>query len=591
MTSPGPPQRPGVADARAEGGGTPGGGTYKRRKFVSKHGGGLRGGKNVNMEALQNALEEDSSAVEELRRDMESFQELEINSSHEYLANLRRTYDKLRAAATAKEQQHRNLVEELQGLDEMINEQQGTADRDEIDEATDRLDAELVDLQEKVKDALVQRDIFTHMINRLSQEALEIQVEGTQIEAELQKDKSELQQCNMALQQAKQELKHEERKFHALQAKVNERRETQKARLADIEKIIAEREQLVQRQQERTKQRDKLLSQGELEVGGKPEDTKVKKMQVVRKVYNSMLEKKISNEEDDLAHLEATFQHIKIVTGLTDVDDIVQKFLTRKEKAEQLERDADDIRQRIETLKTENEKQRQILEAMRAESHNTAGNRKAIFQMEKSNQDLQDLKHQCDEAKKRAYRSSVSLEELKTAVTRFRSKVEGKPFPIPKNSQIGDYLKELDSKLTSKLKTVTEALGDLTSAAAGPEAGNFAKLQSEKLEKMIHGRMMATMPDSGPRNVRVTARASIDELNRLQRRGFIDDYYEDVMDPDATADLGADEDEDEEKDSGGGQEIVDRVTVKKLSNLIVQRDNPTRRKRTTKKSADDGADD
>ena len=102
MTSPGPPQRPGASDARAEGGGTPGGGTYKRRKFVNKHGGGLRGGKNVNMEALQNALEEDSSAVEELRRDMESFQELEINSSHEYLANLRRTYDKLRAAATTK---------------------------------------------------------------------------------------------------------------------------------------------------------------------------------------------------------------------------------------------------------------------------------------------------------------------------------------------------------------------------------------------------------------------------------------------------------------------------------------------------------
>jgi|MDSY01.1.fsa_nt_gb chromosome segregation ATPase len=589
MTSPGPPQRPGASDARAEGGGTPGGGTYKRRKFVNKHGGGLRGGKNVNMEALQNALEEDSSAVEELRRDMESFQELEINSSHEYLANLRRTYDKLRAAATTKEQQHRDLVEELKRLDDMINEQQGTSERDPVDDETDRLDAELIDLQEKVKDALVQRDIFTHMINRLSEEALDIQVEGTQIEAELQKDSNELQQCNVALQQAKQELKHEERKFHALQAKVNERRETQKARISDIEKIIAEREQLVQRQQERTKQRDKLLSQGQLDAG-KPEDTKVKKMQVVRKVYNSMLEKKISNEEDDLAQLEATFQHIKIVTGLTDVDDIVQKFLTRKEKAEQLERDADDIRQRIETLKVENEKQRQILEAMRAESHNTAGNRKAIFQMERSNQHLQDLKHQCDEAKKRAYRSSVSLEELKTAVTRFRSKVEGKPFPIPKNSQISDYLKELDSKLTSKLKTVTEALGDLTSGAAGPEAGTLAKLQSEKLEKMIHSRMMATMPDSGPRNVRVSARASIEELNRLQRRGFIDDYYDDVVEPDVI-EVSGNVDEDEEKEAAGIQEIVDRVTVKKLSNLIVQRDNPTRRKRTTKRSMDDGADD
>ena len=200
---------------------------------------------------------------------------------------------------------------------------------DDVDDENDRLDAEIHNLQDKVKDALVQRDIFTHMINRLSQEALDIQVEGTQIEAELQKDDSELQQCNVALQQAKQELKHEERKFHNLQAKVEARREAQEKVKADIDKIITEREQLVQRQQERTKQRDKLLSQGQLEID-QPEDSKVKKMQVVRKVYNSMLEKKISSEEEDLAQLEAQLQEVKIVTGLTDVDDIVQKFLTRK---------------------------------------------------------------------------------------------------------------------------------------------------------------------------------------------------------------------------------------------------------------------
>ena len=582
MASPAP-QRPGVADARAESNGTtPGGGTYKRRKFVNKH-----GGKNLNMEALQNALDEDSSAVEELRRDMESFQELEINSSHEYLANLRRTYDKLRAAATTKEQQHRDLVGELQRLDDLINEQQGRSERDDVDDENDRLDAEIYNLQDKVKDALVQRDIFTHMINRLSQEALDIQVEGTQIEAELQKDDSELQQCNVALQQAKQELKHEERKFHNLQAKVEARREAQEKVKADIDKIITEREQLVQRQQERTKQRDKLLSQGQLEID-QPEDSKVKKMQVVRKVYNSMLEKKISSEEEDLAQLEAQLQEVKIVTGLTDVDDIVQKFLTRKEKAEQLERDAEDIRQRIVDLKQENEKQRQILENIRAENHNAAGNRKAIFQMEKNNQDLQELKHQCDEAKKRAYRSSVSLEELKTAVARFRSNIEGKPVDIPKNNQIAEYLKELDSKLSQKLKTVIESLSDLTNASAGPEAGN-SKLQSEMLEKMIHSRVMATVPDSGPRNVRVSARASMDELNKLQKRGFIDDWYDDVVDPEGAAEVASEVDLDTEKDNSH-QEIVDAQTVKKLSNLIVQREVPTRRKRTTKTFTDDGDD-
>ena len=143
-------------------------------------------------------------------------------------------------------------------------------------------------------------------------------------------------------------------------------------------------------------------------------------------------------------------------------------------------------------------------------------------------------------------------------------------------------------KLSQKLKTVIESLSDLTNASAGPEAGN-SKLQSEMLEKMIHSRVMATVPDSGPRNVRVSARASIDELNKLQKRGFIDDWYDDVVDPEGAAEVTSEVDLDTEKDNSH-QEIVDAQTVKKLSNLIVQREVPTRRKRTTKTFTDDGDD-
>ena len=45
-------------------------------------------------------------------------------------------------------------------------------------------------------------------------------------------------------------------------------------------------------------------------------------MHVIRKVYSSMLEKKITAEEESLGALETTFQKIKIVTGLTDVDEM-----------------------------------------------------------------------------------------------------------------------------------------------------------------------------------------------------------------------------------------------------------------------------
>jgi hypothetical protein len=72
------------------------GGTYKRRKFVTKFGGQR---KNLNLDNVQQALEEDSSAVEMLRRDVVTFQEMELDTSRKYLASLRKSYDKLRNEA------------------------------------------------------------------------------------------------------------------------------------------------------------------------------------------------------------------------------------------------------------------------------------------------------------------------------------------------------------------------------------------------------------------------------------------------------------------------------------------------------------
>lgn len=96
--------------------------------------------------------------------------------------------------------------------------------------------------------------------------------------------------------------------------------------------VYQDRTALLDRQQERDKLRDQVLERvrsnsihhslthSALVKGGEDsgtyEEEKLKKMQVVRNVYSSMLEKKISADEDDLAELEGTFQHIKMVTGM-----------------------------------------------------------------------------------------------------------------------------------------------------------------------------------------------------------------------------------------------------------------------------------
>jgi len=546
-----------------------------------------RGSSSRTPHALDNILSDDTDAVESLRRDLEAFQEKELEASQEYLTTLKKTHDKLKALAADKERQHAVVSEELDRLNQLCAEQQNGGQDDPLHKKAQELEDKLASLNRTVKDALVKRDIFSHMSLRLKKDFEELQREGRTIQGSLEKDQVELQALNLALQQAKQELKNEEEKFHSVQHRITERRTAQSERLKGIQKVIKDRTNMAERQEERKRLREEVLERSNHDAASH-EEAKLKKMQVVRKVYSSMLEKRMSTEEEELNELEATFQHIKIVTGLSDVDEIVHKFLTRSEKAQQLEKDADDIRERIEELKKQNEAQKQIFEAMRAESQNTAGNRKAILEMEKSSQDLQDLKHQCEESKNRAYRSSVSLEELKSAIARFRSKIEGRVLEVPKNSELPDFLKELDIRLGAKMRSVAESLSHnehargLPSADGKKEVVPIAKLQSEHMTKLLYDKIMSTAPDSGPRNVRVNVRPNLADLNRRHRRGVLDGFYADFVEADAPEHDEQDSDgSDGEVDPYDQDGLVDRSMVKKISSLIVQRDNPkvTRKKK------------
>ena len=147
----------------------------------------------------------------------------------------------------------------------------------------------------------------------------------------------------MQLQNAKQELKNEEQKYNRLQSKVQSRRQMQEDRRC-IQRIIQERSSLLEKQEERMRiAGEHVMARSKFDLG-LHEEQRLKRMHVVRKVYSSMLEKKITAEEEDLGSLETTFQQIKIVTGLSDVDDIVQKFKYRSDKTKQLETVAEDVR-------------------------------------------------------------------------------------------------------------------------------------------------------------------------------------------------------------------------------------------------------
>ena len=595
-------------------------GTYQRRKFVSKGKPGASRLKHVKLSTVQQALEDDSTAVETLKRDVADFQHLELETSRRYLVSLQKTYDKLRSEADAREGQQKAYQEELVTLDRLCTE--ARTKQTHPNQAVAQLKHEIEREEKDVKDALVQKDVFTHMIKRLSDDMLAVRQSGFGIKEQLATVEREIAACTLQLQSAKQESKHEEVKLAKLEKQVKSRRKMQEARLAGIQKVIAERSSLVEKQEERMRMREAVMARSKFDLGAQ-EEQRLKRMHVIRKVYSSMLEKKITDEEESLGALETTFQKIKIVTGLSDVDEIVQKFKDRTHKTHQLHQLAEDVRERIDTLREENSRLKEQLLNMRSNNEAIAGNREIYQEMDTFNKGLGKALRQCEEAKDRKVRSKVTLEQLKLAVARFRSKIEGKFFPTPSNEQLPEYLRELDTKLTVKMKAVSEALaledtngsvspsgqgpqGTYGAAAVGGEAGlkpgsevllPFGKLQSEKLQKMLYHKLMLTNPDQGPRNVRVRARPCLQDLERYTQRKLMTGGLEDRFDLEddvsefayptqgggggggaPAAAVGEDEGLEgvaaASKEDELREPVVDRDTVKRLSNLIITRENP-----------------
>jgi len=231
----------------------------------------------------------------------------------------------------------------------------------------------------------------------------------------------ELASNTLQHQQATEELLKEEKKLETLLAKLAVKRDHHEERITGIKKIIEERSVLLERQDERNKKKVEILTQADM---GVDEEQKLKRMNVIRQLYTTILEKKMTHDEDHLSTLEDTFHRLKNVTGLTNVSEVVDKFMSRNEKNLQLAEVAEDLNFKIEQLKEENKASKVILDELINRTEANAGNREVYQEVDLIDVAVGSATKQCDDSRGRATRLSVTIGELRETISRFLSKVQ-----------------------------------------------------------------------------------------------------------------------------------------------------------------------
>lgn len=550
-------------------------GTYGKRKFTTARPRGISG-KNLNiddidMEPLVGGGDDDGMDVT-----LNKMQAMEVDVTQKQLAGLRKTHDEHRSMAEAKLQQLKQIEEELAEVRRLstYKESDSTKSAGGINAVTNRLEI----TQMKLEEELQNKEIFTHMIKRLTKSLIEAKANVKSTNGQKLQAETEYQGLRLQLHQARQEQSNLEEALKSLNKKAKVRREKQEQKLSDIQRAIDQRASQRVRQEDMERKREAIAARAKGDLGTEEEE-RLQRMFVVRSLYSSMLEQKVQKEAADLEHMEQGFQKIKSATGISDVQEIIQKFKTKDETKNSLNQTDKQTRDRIEQLKEEKAENLAILEEATTTGMAAGGNREMYQEVDHIDEALNAARKQMNDYKTRATRLDLILEESRMSIRKFLSKLNNTTVDLPSMEELPDKIEEVDVKVARLMKNVLASLEELgggdeekvpdrttttSSISVGDDAAKvstpFGHANAAKVDDMLFHNMMNVEPDTSGRNVRVNPTPSLKMEEAAAKQGIT-----------LPGDAYVPDDEDYEDDASADPQL-DRETVKKLSDLIATRE-------------------
>ena len=131
-------------------------------------------------------------------------------------------------------------------------------------------------------------------------------------------------------------------------------------RIESLNKSIKNKEEALQRRMDRVA-RQQEIAEAAANENKDSNELKMLESFMVQKMWSQFMKRKMDREMKRTYEIEDAFQKIRASTGLTDVQEIVHKFLTREQTYSHLLMAVSDNERKIDNLRHENEHWRERL--------------------------------------------------------------------------------------------------------------------------------------------------------------------------------------------------------------------------------------
>lgn len=272
---------------------------------------------------------------------------------HRILSDIRKQYDHVHMEAEKREAELVRLREAVRVADQPHG--GGLDESSKTEEMRTTLERQIEDTRAAIKEGQTATKVYTHMCGRIQKEQSLLKEKLLIMEGHLQRKGAEHQR-KVALHerivrkgaQCMQDVEFLERDLEQEQA-------ARAAALEDLDNELQAKKDARERREQFEKWRHEVALLAATEAFNASAG-RLRKIYAVEKLAGNCLQKITFEQVERSQNTEDGFQKIREVTGLTDVMDIVHKFLSRDMEHDQLKSSVKDAEAKLEKLREENEK-------------------------------------------------------------------------------------------------------------------------------------------------------------------------------------------------------------------------------------------
>jgi hypothetical protein len=301
-------------------------------------------------------------------------QEEERREVSTQLATIRKRHDQTKEANLRKRKQVEKLKQELDQVGTVTTAAEG--EQKTLETRVEQLEKALTAAQSKQEEELQNKNSYEHMLDRMKKDRIALEIKAQSLSQNLRSARqvlgSEQQKSRKTM-----EVKFQSRlQLKELKDQYEYERRQKEDRIVQLERNVRMRQEASVRREERQK-RQTEIAEAAAKADSNSQESRLRNNVMLLRFWYKFLVKKLSTEQSNSSTIEEAFQKIRAGTGLQDVTEIVERFLTREQTYNEFISGVSEAEKKLETLRQQNAQAREELLQMQLDEN---GGARALYQ-------------------------------------------------------------------------------------------------------------------------------------------------------------------------------------------------------------------